>query len=200
MGANTLAFFPTRKAVIVEGQSDPLIIPTVFRQIGKLDFNNFQIVPGMANLSSNNIPLLALQGQRVSYLVDNDQAGERYIKDLKGAGIAKELIFKISSSEGSIVTVEDWLDDNIFSNAVETYRVRFFNNKSTFPSGHFNGDGKAEKLKIYEKTIDEKISKVDLAYIILEAVEQNPMKPIFKKEYKKAISALKNNISKVLER
>ena len=47
--------------------------------------------------------------------------------------------------------------------------------------------------------IDEKISKVDLSYIILETVEQNPMKPIFKRDYKKTISDLKKKILKVLD-
>jgi len=200
MGANTLAFFPTRKAVIVEGQSDPLLIPTIFRQVGKLDYNSFQIVPGMANLSANKFPLLALQGQRVVYLVDNDAAGEGYIDDLKGTGVSEKLIFKISSTEDSIITVEDWIDDSVYSNAVETYRERFFNSKATFPDGYFNGDGKADKLKEYEKLINQKISKVDLAYIILEVVEQNPMTPIFKKEYKKAIVALKKKISSSLKK
>jgi len=66
----------------------------------------------------------------------------------------------------------------VFSSAVEAYRVRFFSSKQTFPAGYFNGNRKAEKLKAYERMIDEKILKVDLSYIILETVEQNPMKPI----------------------
>ena len=73
----------------------------------------------------------------------------------------------------------------MFSIAVEAYRVRFFSSKQTFPAGYFNGNRKAEKLKAYERMIDEKISKVDLSYIILETVEQNPMKLIFKRDYKK---------------
>jgi len=71
--------------------------------------------------------------------------------------------------------------------------------KQTFPAGYFNGNRKAEKLKAYERMIDEKISKVDLSYIILETVEQNPMKPIFKRDYKKTISDLKKKILKVLD-
>jgi len=200
MGANTLAFFPTRKAVIVEGQSDPLLLPTIFRQSSGLEFNNFQIVPGMANLSSKNIPMLALQGQRVAYLVDNDDAGDEYIEQLKEAGIQDKYLFKVCSSEPSIVTVEDLIDDKVFSEAIETYLHRFMPEITAITANHFDGTGKAQKMKKFERDNNIKISKVDLAYIILEISEAKADKVIFNKSFKKAINELRKKLAKVLEK
>lgn len=199
MGANTLAFFPTRKAVIVEGQSDPLLIPTVFRQISGLEFNSFQIVPGMANIAPEHMPRLAVQGERVSYLVDNDPAGSLYLEQLQNSGIPKNRLFKVCSSCSTIITIEDWIDDDVFYSSVETYRNRYYPNIPTPPAAYFSGDGKAEKLNKYEKKYTVKISKVDLAYIILETVEKDPTKPIFNKRHSVSINNLRKKILKSFE-
>ncbi len=166
MGANTMAFFPTRRAVVVEGQSDMLLLPTIFRQATKAEFNGFQIVPGLANVAKNRLPLLDLQGTSVSYLVDNDKDGRRYAIELAKCDVDAGRVFTVAEEGSVIITVEDWVDDSCFNEAVAIYRDRFFPEKEAPASKYFNGPGKAAKLKAYEKTVSEAVQKVDLAYIV----------------------------------
>lgn len=199
MGASNLAFFPTRMAVITEGQSDPLLMPTIFRQVSGEEYNNFQIVPGLANTSSKRYPLFELQGKKVSYLVDNDVEGNKYVNELVAAKVPTDKIFKVCSTKDSIITVEDWIDDRVYADAVEKYRSRHYSGAETFAEGYFEGDGKAEKLKAYEKKIGEEFSKITLSYFILEEIDADINKPIYKKAHKRAINSLRSKILKSFE-
>lgn len=188
MGAETLAFFPTRRAVVTEGQTEMLLLPTIFRQVGETDFNGFQVVPGLANASNKDLPMFALQGARVSYLLDNDKAGRSYAKNLVKAGIPEGSIFQVGAENSNIATLEDWISDEVFANAVEKYRQQFFDDKGVFDAGYFNGDGKSAQIKKYERKNKVTFSKVDLAYIILEAVSDDPELMIFNPNHKNLIN------------
>ena len=198
MGANTLAFFPTRKAVVVEGHSDPFIMPTVFRQVSEQEYNQFQVVPGISNLSSKDAPLLALQGTRVIYLVDNDGGGETLRKQLEGARVNPKYILKISSKE-DVITVEDWIDDQVFAVAMSRYYDSYLSGKERFSDGFFNGFGKAAKLKEYGEKIGSQIQKTDLAYFVLEAVEGDHDFKIYEESLKNGILELRNQIQSLFE-
>ncbi|MGJ8530148.1 AAA family ATPase [Maritalea sp.] len=194
MGAQTLAFFPTRKAVVTEGQTEMLLMPTILRQVSNADFNGFQVVPGLANAAKSRMGQFASQGDQVVYLLDNDIAGKEYRKNLVKLGIQDERIFVVSGSGKSAVTVEDWVDDIVFSEAVELYRTRFFSAAPSFKSGFFDGDGKADKLKSYEKMIGCHVSKTVLAYIILEVSESASGRSIYNKRHKKMLQKLRADL------
>lgn len=195
MGANTLAFFPTRRAVVVEGQSDMLLLPTIFRQATKAEFNGFQIVPGLANVAKNRLPLLDLQGTSVSYLVDNDKDGRGYINDLAKCNVDVGRVFTVADDGSAIITVEDWVDDSCFNEAVVIYRDRYFSENEAPEPKYFNGPGKAAKLKAYEKTVSKTVQKVDLAYIILELAWDDPDRTIYNSDHAKYICALAKSIN-----
>jgi predicted ATP-dependent endonuclease of OLD family len=199
MGAETLAFFPTRRAVVAEGQTEMLLLPTIFRQVSGEKFNGFQVVPGLANASDKNLPLFARQGSKVSYFLDNDKAGKDYAKKLAKAEVSERCIFYVGGKGSKVVTLEDWISDQVFSDAIETYRQRYFNDKPCAGTGFFDGDGKSAKVKVYEKKIKKTISKIDLAYLILEAVGDDPELIIFNSRHKKLISDVRDGLLSSLE-
>jgi predicted ATP-dependent endonuclease of OLD family len=192
MGANSLAFFPTRMALVTEGQSDAILMPTLFREASNSNFNGFQVVSGLAHSSKKDFPTMALQGQKVSYIVDNDAAGKGYAKTLMNCNISQEQIFDVSLGIETIATIEDWIDGAIFANAVEIYLDRYLNGAEIFENGFFNGNGKAAKLKLYEVEIGEEISKTKLMYILLEKADEGT--PLIKREYKPKIKQLKEEL------
>ena len=199
MGAKTLAFFPIRKAVVTEGQTEMLLMPTIFRQVSGKEFNGFQIVPGLAGASNDELGQFALQGQKVAYLLDNDGAGKDYFKALEKAGVSTDAIFYVNAASRSIETVEDWISDDVFAEATERYRLRFFSDKPAFGDGYFNGDKKAEKLKKYDKENDAGISKIDLAYFILDIASEDLTRGIFNPKHKNCILELRSNLISLLE-
>lgn len=199
MGAQTLAFFPTRKAVVTEGQTEMLLMPTIFRQVSDADFNGFQIVPGLANASKGTLSQFALQGSQVAYLVDNDDAGRDYKKKLQSLGIPGEHIHFVSGSGKNAITVEDWIDDIIFEKAMMMYQSRYFGSEKSFEAGYFDGDGKAAKIKQYELKFRAEISKTALAYIVLELAYDDPQSPIFCKRHKKMLQKLRSDLLTVFD-
>lgn len=194
MGAQTLAFFPTRKAVVTEGQSEMLLMPTIFRQVSDQEFNGFQIVPGLASVPNGKLASLSSQGAQVSYILDNDKAGRDYYKNLKGMGVPESRLFYISGAGKSAVTVEDWIADDVFAEAIENYQLRYFPNVALPVKGFFDGDGKAEKIKSFEKRAGVSISKTVLAYIILELAERIPRRNIYNEKYKNMILTIRSDI------
>lgn len=199
MGAQTLAFFPTRKAVVTEGQTEMLLVPTIFRQVSDADFNGFQIVPGLANSSKNRLNQFALQGSRVVYLLDNDGAGRAYKKTLQSCGVNDKHIHFVSGSCESVITVEDWIDDEVFEKAMVEYQNRYFASEISFEAGYFDGDGKAAKIKKYEQKFGVQLSKTTLAYLVLELAYDGPQSTIFCKRHERMLQKLRSDLTAALD-
>ncbi|CAM3186287.1 hypothetical protein SPAN111604_09150 [Sphingomonas antarctica] len=91
MGAATLAFFPTRKAVMVEGVSDIILLPRLFKAASVKSHLGFQFVPGLAQHGAVLLPI-SLESTNVVYLVDSDEGGEKIAKQISDAGVHNNLI------------------------------------------------------------------------------------------------------------
>lgn len=87
LGASTVAFLPLRPAVLVEGVSDALLLPQLFRESTEEDRSRFQIVPGLAMADLPQLRLLAPHSTSSVYLCDNDPSGRERIANLKSMGV-----------------------------------------------------------------------------------------------------------------
>ena len=189
MGAQTLAFFPIRRALVCEGPTEMILVPTILRQVNNTEHNGFQVVPGLATHSKTEIRRFATQGENVAYLLDRDGAGRTYQKELIGAGVCKKRVFFVADKDNSAVTVEDWIEDAVFTSAVRTYLERYYPQPTKVADDLFFGDGKAAKLRTLESS-EFKFSKPALAYIILEQAETASGLQIFNPRHKKYVSKL----------
>jgi hypothetical protein len=68
MGASALAFASTRRAVIAEGASDAILLPTLLREAAEIDRLDYQVAPGLANVDAAAVRELDLVAARVAYL------------------------------------------------------------------------------------------------------------------------------------
>lgn len=117
MGASALAFASTRRAVISEGPSDAILLPTVLRQATGLHRLDYQVAPGLANVDAAAVGELDLVAARVAYVLDGDVAGDAKEKLLLDAGVPKDRIVRLGSRRSKLV-LEDLLDDNVYLAAV----------------------------------------------------------------------------------
>ncbi|MEX2477226.1 MAG: AAA family ATPase [Gracilimonas sp.] len=106
MGASLLSFVPTRRAVIGEGPTEMILLPTLLRQATETENLRFQVAPGLSRVANSDIKDLDLEAPRVAYLVDGDEAGKKYCKNLKDNGVDKSLIFNLKNG----YTLEDYID------------------------------------------------------------------------------------------
>jgi energy-coupling factor transporter ATP-binding protein EcfA2 len=82
MGASAAAFSRVRRAVVAEGPSDMLLLPTLFRAATRLSELDFQIVPGISTTSKDRLGGLDDNGVKVAYLVDGDAQGVEWTRQL----------------------------------------------------------------------------------------------------------------------
>lgn len=117
MGASTLAFVPTRAALIGEGGAEVILLPTLLREVTEVPDVPFQVAPGSAEASKDAIARIDLEGNKVAYLVDGDGGGADNRAHLLSAGIDEGRIVTLVG-EGSGLSTEDLVAPDIYAAAV----------------------------------------------------------------------------------
>jgi hypothetical protein len=118
MGASTFAFAATRRAVVTEGISDVLLLPTLFREATGDSSLDFQLALGIAHVNAHSAPELDLVASRVVYLVDGDETGLQKRDELhEQARIPLERIL-VLGGEANGLTLEDLLVKDAYVAAV----------------------------------------------------------------------------------
>ncbi len=91
MGASAAAFTPARCAVISEGATDMILLPTLMRAATGLEGLPYQVAPGLSEMPRDSYPELDFQAAKVAFLVDGDDGGERLATTM-GRTIAEDRI------------------------------------------------------------------------------------------------------------
>jgi predicted ATP-dependent endonuclease of OLD family len=176
MGASTLAFFPTRHAVMVEGPSDMLLLPTMLREALDTRVLGFQFVPGLSssNLVSPLHPAFLGGTSRIAYLIDGDEGAEKLRKNLIEAGVPRERVFSLSNTKKTAVEIEDFIDPTLLIDASNSI-LRKLSIDKPLKVADIGTDKPMEKLEsVFFERSRKKISKVELAYEILEILSDFP--------------------------
>jgi predicted ATP-dependent endonuclease of OLD family len=132
MGASTFAFAAARRAVIGEGASDAILLPTLFREVTALDHLDFQVAPGLSNVSENAARELDLVAARVVHLLDGDQGGNEIENLLLRAGVPKRRILRLGGRKETLV-LEDMVDADVYLAAVNSEIARWHDDSPTMP-------------------------------------------------------------------
>lgn len=104
MGAEAAAFSAFRRAVLAEGVSEMILLPTLLRNATDGSQLSFQVAFGLSSLSApramNNVALIT------TFLVDGDQAGDLKKGQLAAAGVPARHIFQLPGGKA----IEDLVD------------------------------------------------------------------------------------------
>jgi predicted ATP-dependent endonuclease of OLD family len=117
MGASALVFGAVRKAVIAEGATDLILLPTLLREATELASLGYQIAPGIAEVSQSAVADLELQASKAAYVVDNDLGGRNHRSKLRSAGVDASRIFLIGQGIKP-VAIEDLVRKDLYLQAV----------------------------------------------------------------------------------
>lgn len=129
MGASTFALSAARRAVVGEGISEVILLPSLIREATDKEVLGFQIVPGIANVSPERVEELRDAAARVAYLVDADEGGLRNRQKLRDAGVESADIFVLGvanpaqlDTDGADpptpLTIEDLVAADVYLSAV----------------------------------------------------------------------------------
>jgi predicted ATP-dependent endonuclease of OLD family len=117
LGAGAAAFTPSRYAVLTEGASDMLLLPSMLREAAGRERLDYQVAPGIAEASWTQLLGLELEAPRVAYLVDGDAGGNEHAKRLLTASVDAVRIITLGGV-GSGLTTEDLLREDVYLQAI----------------------------------------------------------------------------------
>jgi hypothetical protein len=110
MGAGAAAFSTLRSALVAEGVSDMLLLPTLIKiAIGQPELT-YQVSPGIATASKTDMTKLDYVASRVAYLVDGDTAGKTWRTQLEAADVPRARIRALPEGLG----LEDLLERKFY--------------------------------------------------------------------------------------
>lgn len=203
MGASTLAFFPTRNAVMVEGAADMLLLPTMFREALGVDVLGFQFVPGLSSsLDEFNFhaPAIGLPSD-ILYLTDSDPGGRRIREYIIKSGVQKDRLFIMGSKDGECQEFEDFIDPEIMISAANNYIARYYPSIGNVLLQDVGTKTRMANLeKEFKRRTGVKLSKVDFAYEVLGILEREPLTKIIEPKRRAAVKSVANLIVKRFEK
>lgn len=119
MGAAAMSFTPTRHAVIAEGPSDAILLPTLLRQASGMSRLGFQVAPGLSSVAAGSVGDLEAEAGHVAFIVDGDEGGAAIAEKLLGAGVIAERILTLGDGDPvHALEVEDLVDIDVYVAAV----------------------------------------------------------------------------------
>ncbi|GBO55385.1 hypothetical protein APA_3536 [Pseudanabaena sp. lw0831] len=198
MGASSLAFIPIRKAVFVEGATDMLLLPTMFRQVSDKSYLGFQIAPGLSETKNSFLRLLKNEAPMVSFLVDKDKGAEKLIKDLREAEIDDSQIFQLPCDEGSVL--EDCISKELYLEAVNKLLQDWNQNVCTMLLEELPDINRPKAVEEWCK--DKKIKSPDkknIAYCLLDFANGERQEFLVQKNLKQSFKELYDSIVKCLK-
>lgn len=115
MGAQAAAFSAFRHAVLTEGVSDMILLPTLLRNATNGDPLGFQVAFGLSNMT---IPqAIGSVAVRTTFLVDGDGSGATRTAQLEKAGVPSSHLFKLPPGKA----IEDLVDRSTYLEVVNAY-------------------------------------------------------------------------------
>jgi predicted ATP-dependent endonuclease of OLD family len=116
MGAGAAAFSACRHAVITEGPTEMILLPTLIKMATGQQNLLYQVAPGLSNSSARD-PELQEVAAKTAYLVDGDAGGVTLKNQLIKAGVLESHV--LSLPEGN--AIEDLLTADSYLGAVNAH-------------------------------------------------------------------------------
>jgi predicted ATP-dependent endonuclease of OLD family len=172
MGAGAFAFAATQYAVITEGMSDALLLPTLLREATGERRLRYQPVPSFAEATADEIKRFDLIAGRIAFLADGDEGGRNHVERLIKNGISRGQVIYVGADDGSGLSIEDLLVKSVYLKAVNDELGAWHG--ISFPSDELPEKGRSKTVEDWclqqtgrnGKPIE--LSKVDVAQRVLD--------------------------------
>jgi predicted ATP-dependent endonuclease of OLD family len=111
MGATAMAFTPSRNAVIGEGKTEAILLPTLLREArGRDPYEHlgYQVVPGLAEVPKEDVPEREADAGEVVFLIDSDSGGKNHSESKLSKRAARDgRVFELGDGEFPGLCTED---------------------------------------------------------------------------------------------
>lgn len=114
MGAGAAAFSRCRWAVLGEGASEMIVLPTLIRHATGLEDLPYQVAPGLAHARGHDMDVEEVAA-RVIYLTDGDKSGADYLAGLRAANVPESRLKSLPTGQ----SVEDLVDRDFLLSVID---------------------------------------------------------------------------------
>lgn len=164
MGAGAAAFSVCRWAVLAEGASDMVLLPTLIRQAVGVGDLPYQVAPGLANAHGTGIRVEEVAA-KVVYLADGDEGGKAHESALKRVGVDPSRIYRLPLGQG----VEDLVNRDDYIRVVNQFLEKMGQAKRFSVNELREGVPVSKAFANWAKANHVQLpSKVEVAYALVE--------------------------------
>lgn len=117
MGAQSAAFSRLRNALIVEGPTETVLLPSLLRFANGVDDLAYQVVPGLAQLNDESYSDISSIAVKVGYLVDGDAGGDSLLTRLRVLHVQEGSLLQLDRG----TAIEDLLDPALYVKIVNLH-------------------------------------------------------------------------------
>lgn len=118
MGLGPLAFTVSRNALIAEGPSETILLPTLLREATGQSDLEYQVAPGASNVGDEGLRELQSETGRSVIILDGDEAGVNRKQAILEAGVDEEKVKTYLDIGGSEIVFEDLIRSEQYVSAV----------------------------------------------------------------------------------
>jgi hypothetical protein len=176
MGASSLMYVTLRPAVIAEGETDLILLPSLLREATGADALGFAVIPGAATTPVSKIAGLGLQGVQTAWVLDADDGGRTRRAFLTNdCGIEESRVLLLADDQD--LEVEDLIAPEAYVAAVQSY-VGDKGGTDTFSVGALPDVpcARPEAVKAWcEARSIQPPSKIAIANKVIELVGSSPL-------------------------
>lgn len=199
LGATTLAFFPTRRAVCVEGPADMLLYPAMFREALGEQSLGFQFVPGLSTSARALAPIMPADAANVAFLVDGDDGGRSIARDLVAGGVPDARVLVLEAANRHAVEIEDFVEPALLLQAANALLARHHAGAQPLARADLPSRRRMEALEAaYRVKAGVDLPKVELAYEILDLLDAEPERRILDDRRRSALGELARRVKLAL--
>lgn len=205
MGAGLVAMLPARAILVVEGDCDAMLYPTLLRQTLEKRDLSFKIVPGLSSMTPVIYKQMSQDSAKIAFLLDGDEPGQVYRKLLIESNFQEDSIFSLSGLGVVPLVLEDLVDVDLYldaSNAVLNLTDNPNNARITVDL--LDGPDRPGRIAIWSK--EQGISEPQKQRVIqtildrhTECQRKGDNQPIIGENFREGFTALAQKIAKFLE-
>jgi AAA domain, putative AbiEii toxin, Type IV TA system len=203
MGASAFAFSSTQRALVSEGMSEVILLPTLIREATRTERLSYQVTPSYAEAHPEEIPDFDLLAARVAFLADGDQGGRDHVEKLKGGRVLDEQIVYLGGADDSGYSLEDLVTKKVYLEAVNR-ELEIWHEGLRYPERELRDVGRSKAVKDWAREQLDKngepieLSKAAIAQRILDQrfSEKQLVRPEMKDVLRKLDKAVKGILDK----
>jgi predicted ATP-dependent endonuclease of OLD family len=177
MGATALAFTPSRRAVIGEGPSEAILLPSLVREAlapaQQDEPLGYQVAPGVSEVNPDEAADLEMEAGGVAYLIDSDAGGRGHRRKLSERAKKEDRVVVLGEGNEEGLCIEDFLAPRVLVDAFNRLLERGDEaGEERVAAEDLPPVGRASYLGSWCRQRDVRLNKVSLAQEALDLGRQ----------------------------